>query len=141
MSNFAEIILRSSLQLQSTKMSDNPEFLSENKTLLHRYFFYNFLVSAGLMDIFALSRTIGIYSDMHETIYNTLSHMTLQLSQRPLNDTLDEAIITDVLSENNSIGGAAAVELKVKDLQESGESACVTLIKMITTNMELVVTD
>ncbi len=81
-------------------MSQNSEYIAENKILLQRYFFYNFLVSASLTELLVLSKSIGIYQDMHDSIYATLSHLICQLSSKPLNDTLDEAVINDVIAHN-----------------------------------------
>lgn len=100
-SNLAEIVHRSSLQLQSSEMStNNAEYIAENKILLQRYFFYNFMISAALTEFIALSKSIGLYPDMHESIFSTLSHLMCQLSTKSLNDSLDEAIINDVINSS-----------------------------------------
>jgi hypothetical protein len=78
--------------------SNTSEFIGENKILLQRYFFYNFMISAALTEFLALSKSIGLYPDMHESIFGTLSHLMSQLSSKPLNDSLDEAIINDVIN-------------------------------------------
>lgn len=136
-------------------MSQNSEYISENKILLQRYFFFNFLVSASLTEFLALSKSIGLYQDMHESIYTTLSHLVCQLSSKPLNDSLDEAVINDVIEQSakvdrirlhhiDTVQGsirANSVAVKVKDLQESGESTTVALIRMLTTNIVMVVND
>lgn len=56
------------------------------------------MISAALTEFLALSKSIGLYPDMHESIFTTLSHLMSQLSSKALNDTLDEAIISDVIN-------------------------------------------
>jgi len=56
------------------------------------------MISAALTEFLALSKSIGLYPDMHESIFGTLSHLMSQLSSKPLNDSLDEAIINDVIN-------------------------------------------
>jgi|LauGreDrversion4_2_1035121.scaffolds.fasta_scaffold127251_2 hypothetical protein len=40
-------------------MVPNKATLEENKTLMHRYFFYNFLISAGFQDLLILATTMS----------------------------------------------------------------------------------
>ena len=58
------------------------------------------MISAALTEFLALSKSIGLYPDMHESIFVTLSHLMCQMSSKPLNDSLDEAIINDVMNQS-----------------------------------------
>jgi hypothetical protein len=58
------------------------------------------MVSAGLTEFLAFSKTIGLFQDMHDSIFTTLSHLMCQLASKPLNDSLDEAIINDIIKQS-----------------------------------------
>jgi len=56
---FVQTVNEAGLELQQSKMVENTENLDDNKTLMHRYFFYNFLISAGFQDLLMLATTMS----------------------------------------------------------------------------------
>jgi hypothetical protein len=117
--------------------------LEENKTLMHRYFFYNFLISAGFQDLLILAGTMShlnpnfTLSDFRCQLFLTLNTVVCQIARsKQLNDQVDAAIIGDFIMEQSSL--VSSKNLKVRDFQESGETATVALIRMITSNMQII---
>jgi hypothetical protein len=120
--------------------------LEDNKTLMHRYFFYNFLISAGFQDLLILAGTMShlnpifTLSDFRCQLFLTLNTVVCQIARsKQLNDQVDAAIIGDFIMEQSSL--VSSKTLKVRDFQESGETATVALIRMITSNMQIILQD
>ena len=88
---------------------------------MHRYFFYNFLISAGFQDLLILATTMSdlnpgfTLNDFREQLFNTLAMICHQLScSKKLNDQVDAAIIGEVIVEKTIIGNRE--QMKVRDL-------------------------
>lgn len=135
-----------SMELQNSKLTDNQEMLEENKILMHRYFFYNFLISAGFQDLLILAGTMSnlnpnfTLTDFRGQLFHTLNMIVFQIARsKHLNDQVDAAIIGDFIMDNSSL--VSSKELKVRDFQESGETATVALIRMITSNLQIILQD
>lgn len=67
--------------------------LEDNKTLMHRYFFYNFLISAGYQDLLILAGKLSnlnpnfTLSDFRSQLFHTLNMVVCQIGRsRQLND-------------------------------------------------------
>ena len=88
---------------------------------MHRYFFFNFLISAGFQDLLMLATTMSqmnpnfTLTDFREQLFHTLSGIACQLTtSKSLNDQIDAAIIGDVVMEHISL--VQNQTLKVRDL-------------------------
>lgn len=74
--NFSELILTSSAQLQTLQLT-----ASNLRDTAYRFFFYNFLVSASLPDILALSKSASgdAHLLIHASVHQALIHVATQL--------------------------------------------------------------
>jgi ribosome biogenesis GTPase A len=68
-----------------------------NKMVLYRYFFYNFLVASALPDILTLSKSASKHHYIHRSIFNTLEHICIQFGQNKMINTEVESLFMDDL--------------------------------------------
>jgi hypothetical protein len=94
-------------------------------------------------------------------MFKALAHIFVQLGQSKLrNDALDNSMLCDMLHEavSSTLGSGlgpstitvdsvlaeqqkAIAKGRIQELQDSGESTCVALIRMMSTNMQMLLKD
>jgi len=94
MAHFSDLILASSVHLQTLSLSE-----SSLKDTAYRFFFYNFLISASLPDILALSKSAQGESHLqiHAAVHHALTHVGTQISSYPLDEAFPDQDVTVAL--------------------------------------------
>lgn len=76
-------------------ISIQPENPSLSKSCIYRYFFFNFLISAALPDILLLTRADSqSHRILHQEILKTLAHILHQVSDKRVNELIDQEILS-----------------------------------------------